>query len=118
MRQRQEIFTKNIAKLIFWIFENGYTVTLGEAYRPQEMQEIYFKQGKSKTLKSKHSERLAVDLNMFIRGKLLLSSEEIKPIGDYWIILDKNNRWGGDWNKNGIINDQNFYDPFHFEMVN
>jgi peptidoglycan L-alanyl-D-glutamate endopeptidase CwlK len=26
-------------------------------------------------------------------------------------------RWGGDWNRNGNLNDQTFYDLAHFELV-
>ena len=41
MRKKQSIFILNVAKLIAWAFENGYELTVGEAYRTDEQQAIY-----------------------------------------------------------------------------
>jgi peptidoglycan L-alanyl-D-glutamate endopeptidase CwlK len=76
-------------------------VTGGELFRTQEQQEIYLKNGKSKTKNSMHLKRCAIDLNIFTmtEGKPILCTDgdKIKSIGDYWESLDEKNRWGGNW---------------------
>jgi len=91
---RQHIFMLDLAKLIEFAHANGFMVTGGELWRSPEQQAIYVKTGRSKTLKSKHLERLAIDLNVFKNGKLC-SVSEIEPLGVYWESLRKENRWGG-----------------------
>lgn len=80
----------------------GFQVTFGEAQRTPEQQAIYFKDGRSKTMKSKHLERLAIDLNFFQGGKLITDWENMSSLGRYWESLSPENRWGGnfdgDWN--------------------
>ena len=109
LSEKQRLFTKNIARLITFVYFNlpGYELTFGEAYRTKEQQEIYFKQGKSKTMNSKHLDRLAVDFNLFINGVYQTSTEAYKPLGEYWMSLDKNNVWGGSW--------KSFPDGNHYE---
>jgi len=85
----------------------GFTVTPGELQRPIEMQEIYVRTGRSKTMNSKHIERMAGDLNFFIAGKYITEKELLQPLGDYWEELDPKNSWGGNWNS--------FKDTPHFE---
>lgn len=97
--QAQQGFTLNLAKLIFYAYENGFTITCGELYRPQFTQEYYYSKGLSRTKNSKHLQRLAVDLNIFKNGKLLMKGEDIKVLGDYWKSLSVLNRWGGDFKK-------------------
>ena len=114
LSQHQRVFTKNIAKLILFAFDNGIELTFGEAYRTNEQQFIYVQTGKSKTMKSNHLKRLAVDFNFFIDGNLTYKWEHVKVVGDYWESLDPRNRWGGDWNKNNLKD--GFIDTPHFEM--
>lgn len=114
LTEYQFIFTKNIAKLILFAYAKGFTLSFGEAYRPQEMQEIYFNKNLSRTLNSYHSKRLAVDFNFFIDGNLTYDFADIKILGDYWSSLHKNNTWGGDFNNDGKQN--GFVDTPHFEM--
>lgn len=107
MVNEQFAFLKDVCKLVQWCAEQGYIVTAGEMWRPVEMQKIYVQTGRSKTMKSKHLNRLAVDLNFFIGERLLTSLDEIEPIGTYWESLDEKNRWGGNFSS--------FKDAPHFE---
>ena len=106
MRERQSIFLLNVAKLIIWAFDNGMELTGGELYRTPEQQEIYVKTGKSKTYNSRHLSRLAIDLNLFIKGQFITDKESYKPLADYWKSLNPDNIAGYDWT----------FDANHFEM--
>ena len=97
----------DISRLIRWCAEQGYVVTGGELWRTVEQQKIYVQTGRSKTMNSKHLDRLAIDLNFFICEKILTTVEEIAPIGKYWESLDAKNRWGGNFST--------FKDAPHFE---
>ena len=110
----QRVFTKNVAKLILFAYDNGIELTLGEAYRTREQQLIYLQTGKSKTMKSNHLRRLAIDFNFFVNNQLTYKWEVVKKVGDYWETLHPSNRWGGDWNKND--KKDGFIDTPHFEM--
>src|SRR2546421_11199406 len=107
----QFVFLKNISFLIRYGLDKGYTLTLGEAYRPQFVQDVYYREGKSHTLHSQHTNRLAIDFNLFV-GNIYISTDH--PIwfdlGNYWKSLDSRNRWGGDFS---TLKDYN-----HFEMQN
>ena len=109
LQNHQEIFTKNIASLINYTYEQGYTLTLGEAYRTAEQAEIYAKEGKG-IVHSLHIQRLAVDFNLFKDGVYMMSKESYEPLGAYWKTLHPNNRWGGDF--------VHLVDSNHFEMQN
>lgn len=98
----QQDFLQDFGKLIAFIYTiDGLSATMGEAWRPPQMQEIYYNTGKSKTLDSQHGKRLAIDLNFFMFGKLLVSEADHKKyvtvVGDYWESLNPLNCWGGRW---------------------
>lgn len=116
LSEKQQIFSLNIAMLIAYASYQGIGLTFGHAWRSLEEQKRLKAEGKSQTLDSNHLNRLAVDFNFFIDGKLTYNWEKIKPLGDYWIKLNEHNRWGGDWNKNG--KKDGFVDVPHFEMQN
>lgn len=103
----QAAFLLDFGKLVVFATERGFTVTAGELLRPLEMQEIYVKTGRSKTLKGFHLKRLAGDLNFFLNGELVYDKATLQPIGDYWESLDPKNKWGGNWDS--------FKDVPHFE---
>lgn len=106
LSEKQVVFAKNVAALISYIFEQKYSCTLGEAYRTVEQAEIYAKQGKG-IKNSQHCKRLAIDINLFSpQGQYLTATQDYKPFGQYWVTLDKENRWGGTFN-----------DGNHFEMI-
>ena len=127
LSDRQKIFTKNIGLLIGKAYDLGFELTFGEVYRTLEQQKIYFDSGRSKTMDSRHLQRLAVDFNIFkiINGDPFLlfginsmystDLEIARPLGEYWMSLHPDNVWGGDWNRNGIL-DETFKDPYHFEI--
>jgi len=106
LRQKQSLFAQMVARLINWAFENGYEVTLGEAFRTDEQQEIYFRGGETTVKRSKHQDRLAIDLNLFIDGKYQTSSKAYAPLGGFW--KDMGGIWGGDW--------KGFPDGNHMEL--
>lgn len=108
LRKEQSIFLKNIAKLILWAFENGYELTGGELQRTMYQQRKYIQEGKSKTLRSRHLSKKALDLNLFIDGKYVADTDSHRPLGEYWKSLHPKNRWGGDWK---------FKDGNHYEMI-
>jgi hypothetical protein len=66
---------------------------------------------------SMHLLGLAMDLNLFIKGIYSTDSIQYKILGDKWVSMNPDNRWGGDFNDDGII-DKGFCDFDHFEMRN
>lgn len=115
LQQKQAMFAKNVSLLIECIFDCDYSVTFGEAWRTPEQAAIYAKEGKG-IAHSLHTERLAIDLNLFdSAGKYVDNKEEYEKFGTYWKSLNPANRWGGDFVTiyHGKIDDAN-----HFEMQN
>lgn len=99
--QLQRQHTLMIAKLIFFAYENGYELTWGDAYRdPRLHGEPGKKQGYG-AANSNHKLRLAVDLNLFKDGAYLTSSEDHRPLGEFWESM------GGTWG--GRFGDGNHY---------
>lgn len=95
----QSIFAADVARLIQFIQGTGWAISIGEAWRPQEMQKIYFDQGKTKTMKNTHGDRLAIDLNFFrpVTFELTYLKTDLQKFGDFWESLDAKNKWGGNW---------------------
>lgn len=96
LSEKQQTFTKNIGLLIGWAYANGYAMTFGDAYRDPRLAALNAQQGKG-IVKSLHTQRLAVDFNLFKAGVYLPKSEDYRPLGEYWKTLDPLNRWGGDF---------------------
>lgn len=106
--EKQEIFTLNMARLILYAEQNGYKARARELQRTKSQQEEYYKQGKSKTMKSNHLNSTAVDIYFTKNGVLLEKKEELQFLGDYWESLNDKNKWGGNY--------KTFIDCPHFEM--
>lgn len=113
LSNHQKVFALNVSKLIAKAFEMGIEITLGEAYRTQDQQLLYYygkglemkeqltvvdKKKRSWTLNSNHKNRLAIDLNYFIDGKLTYKHPKITELGEYWESLNNFNKWGGRFN--------------------
>ena len=72
----------------------GYELTFGEAYRSPEEAARLAKLGLG-IAKSLHTQRLAVDFNLFRDGKYLSSTSAHEPLGEWWEKQHELCRWGG-----------------------
>lgn len=92
LSEKQQLFTQLVAQLIAWAGERGYRLTFGEAYRTPEQAKLNAKNG-SGIANSLHSQRLAVDLNLFVNGVYQTKTEDYLPLGEHWESLG--GCWGG-----------------------
>lgn len=83
LEDKQQIFSVMVAKLILYATSIGYEVTLGEAYRPPETAKLYAEEGKGIS-NSLHTQKLAIDLNLFKDGYFLSAMEDYLPLGEWW----------------------------------
>ncbi|WP_392551236.1 M15 family metallopeptidase [Orbus wheelerorum] len=105
LSQKQQRFSHMIGLLILFAYkQTGYGLTFGEAFRTPEMAAIYAQKG-SGIKNSLHTERLAIDLNLFIDGVYQQDSQTYKLLGEYWESL------GGTWG--GRFNDGNHFSLAH-----
>lgn len=93
-RQQQSEFVRLVAKLIEYAYANGMELTFGEAWRTPEQAKLNAAKG-SGISNSLHIERLAIDLNLFVGGVFIDSSEGHRRLGEYWEQLNPRCRWGG-----------------------
>ena len=123
LSKRQQVFTKNVGKLISYANELGVGLTFGDAFRSESQMLLNYHGKKvvntvrgleledskrvSWTMNSLHAKRLAVDFNFFIDGKYTNSGEQIDILGAYWESLHPSNVWGGNWKNQ---------DKPHFQM--
>lgn len=120
MVEQQAGFLRDFALLIQEATRQGFVVTAGELLRTKEQQEIYVHTGRSKTMNSRHLDKLAGDLNFFlndvwVNGLPAAQARDIlAPLGHFWEGLNALNTWGGnfdhDWSKEDA-----FKDVPHFE---
>lgn len=108
LRKLQSEFAALVPRLIDKAISMGYEVTLGDAYRdPRVHGALGVKMGYGHR-NSGHKKRIALDLNLFRAGVFLASTEDHRPLGEWWEKQHPLARWGGDFN------DGNHY-SFEFE---
>jgi hypothetical protein len=86
LRQKQSKFAGMVGLLLHYAYGIGYEVTFGDAWAHDR-----HKKG------SLHYKRLAIDLNLFIRGRYQRSTKAHLPLGMFWESLDPECSWGGRW---------------------
>lgn len=99
--QEQIEFTQKVARLIDYIFQQGYQCTFADAYRDPRVHGAFGEKRAYGEANSFHKKRLAVDLNLFKDGKWLTSTKDHEPIGIWW------EKQGGTWG--GRFRDGNHY---------
>lgn len=102
--EKQRKFTRMVADLIVWAYQNGYELTWGEAWRTPEQAALNAAKGTG-IARSLHIDRLAVDLNLFKNGQFLQTTDDHKPMGEFWESI------GGTWG--GRFKDGNHYSLEH-----
>ena len=91
LRETQSEFTICVAKLIEFAYEQGFELTLGDAFRsPEECIRLGHES-------SCHAIRLAVDLNLFEGGKYQREAGGHEILGAHWVTLHQLARHGGTW---------------------
>ena len=114
LSEKQREFTLMVARLIDFIYSNGMEATGGEWWRHPHMQVYYLKTGYTRTKTSKHTQRLAQDLNLFIDGKYTVNPEDYRSCGEYWESIG--GRWGGRFGvKKENYDTEVGWDSQHFE---
>lgn len=103
--QKQRRFTRMIGLLIEYAYQQGYELTFGDAYRDPRLHGVVGQKKSYSSSNSLHKERLAVDFNLFKSGQYLTSTEDHRPLGQYWESI------GGSWG--GRFNDGNHYSLEH-----
>lgn len=98
LRQQQSEFVRLVAKLIEFAYANGMELTFGECWRTPEQAALNAKKGTGIS-SSLHTERLAIDINLFVGGVFIDSSEGHRRLGEHWKSLHPRCRWGGDFRK-------------------
>lgn len=96
LSEKQALFAVMIAQLVLWANDHGYRLTFGEAYRTPEQAKLNAKSGKGIS-NSLHTQRLAVDFNLFINGQYKTDTPSYKPLGEYWESIG--GTWGGRFSK-------------------
>lgn len=97
LSEKQQLFTVLVAQLINFADDHGMRLTFGEAYRTPEQARINAAKG-SGISNSLHTQRLAVDFNLFINGEYKTRTEDYVALGEYWESLGGS--WGGRFKRN------------------
>lgn len=126
MLEKQFQFSRMLGLLFYWMAEQDYKWSMGRAWestdklqcphcgREHSQQELLVYNKRSKTLTSKHLDRLAVDINLFEGGKLA-------PVESYRLIAEKWESLGGISGFRFGVKKEDYgtkagWDPGHFEL--
>ena len=118
LSEKQQDFSRKVGIFLLWIYSHpGWAVTIDEIYRSQRLQDIYYKEGKTKTCYSKHTKKLAMDLNLFKNGRLIVERKKYRPLGEFWEFC-LSGRWGGRFGIKKRDHDKKVgWDSRHFEYL-
>ena len=95
---QQRLFMRLVPRLIDKAHELGFEVTLGDGYRdPRAFGPVGEDGPAYGAAFSCHKSRLAIDLNLFKDGAYLTSSEDHRPLGEWWEKQHELTAWGGRW---------------------
>lgn len=94
-----------------------------EGHRPQEMQDLYFAQGKSKvkypggkhnSIPSRAVDSIPYPVNWNDTLRMAMFAGYVIGTGE---MMGINIRWGHDWDRDTQLHDQTFNDFPHFEII-
>jgi hypothetical protein len=125
--QRQQLFSYMLADQFGWMKGQGLLWTLGDAWRSTDellcpycaagvtYQELLKANGRSKVRVSTHNERCAIDLMLWVDGRLSNQGEHYRSAGEHWEALG--GRWGGRFGIDPADYAEKVgWDPGHFEL--
>jgi hypothetical protein len=115
--QKRCRFTRMVAELLAFAERLKWNVALAECLRTEEQQEIYVKEGKSKTMNSRHLTGLAIDLVMWNDdGGVVTDSNDSrwKILGKHWEA--QGGTWGGRFGDDPATEKIEGWDGGHFQL--
>jgi hypothetical protein len=102
---KQRRFALRISEWLAWVYQQGFSVTFGEAYRTPEQAAQNARTGRG-IANSLHTRRLAIDVNLFRRNdrdqwEWLAdgSAPEWQLVGKHWENMGADHAWGGRFSK-------------------
>ena len=96
--QKRRLFTRLVGRLILKAERMGYEPQGDEWKRTAAQAALYAKQGKG-IRNSLHRDSLALDIDLVRSGRLLTSSTQYEPLGEWWERQHPLCRWGGRFQK-------------------
>lgn len=96
LSELQQLFAATTIALYQRILAEGYKFTYGETWRDPRIAALNAKAGTG-IAHSLHTDRLAVDINLFKNGIYLPNTSDHALFGAYWKTLHPLARWGGDF---------------------
>lgn len=110
----QRDFASKFGEFLVWLTKEGYEYTFGEAFRTLEQHAWNLTNGKSKAKISKHCDRLAFDLMLWVRGEYSGKPEDYRIPGQKW--EEMGGKWGGRFGLNPEEYETKIgFDSNHFE---
>jgi hypothetical protein len=96
LREKQSEFLYCLARLIVWVYDQRWELTLSEGYVGDTDAADGDHDGPHRK-GGAHYNRLAVDLNLFVDGKWIKNSDHPAwaAIGRKWESMSSDARWGG-----------------------
>ena len=124
---KQYQFSRTAGLFLAWMAQQNYHWTMGDVWRSTDKllcphcgtsvsyQELLRFSGRSQVLKSKHNDRLAMDLILFTNTNDLATPDAYRPLGEKWEAL------GGHWGGRFGVSKQHYgsligWDPGHLEL--
>jgi hypothetical protein len=96
--EQQELFMRYVPRLIDKAHELGYEIRGGDLFRdPRVFGTLGEKKGYGNAY-SCHKAKLAIDLNLFKDNKYLDTTEDHRPLGEWWEQQHELCCWGGRFN--------------------
>lgn len=89
LRQKQSKFVDMVELLLHYASHAGYEITFSDAWAKAK--------DKRHRKGSFHYKRLAIDLNLFIKGRYKKSTKAHEPLGVFWESIG--GTWGGRFKK-------------------
>ena len=113
LSDKQFNFAQDVILLLTYCVVHNVKITFGEVYRTEYQHKEYQRLEYTFASRSKHQDRLAIDLNMWSGDKVMWTmtpaeqKAAFQDVGDYWESIRPGNKWGGNFNS--------WTDATHFE---
>jgi len=104
--EKQELFAELYAEHLIWLHALGYKTRLGDVFATT-----------GHRTGSNHYKKLAADINLFLAGEYISTTEGHKISGTKWESRHELCRWGGNWDKDSHPGEAGEDDGNHYSLI-